>query len=63
LLENFKDIRRQMVELVASLTDEDLKKEGRHPFLGPTTLTEMIKMVYRHNQIHFRDMRKIIIES
>ena len=63
LIENFKEVRAQMVELVVSLKDEDLKREGRHPFLGPTTLTEMIKMVYRHNQIHFRDMRKRAEES
>ena len=63
LLENFKAVRAQMVELVASLTDEDLKREGRHPFLGQTTLNEMIKMVYRHNQIHSRDMRKHSTES
>ncbi len=63
LLESFKIIRAQMVELVSSLSDDDLKKEGRHPFLGPATLSEMIKLVYRHNQIHFRDIRKVFEES
>ena len=63
LLENFKLIRAQMIELVSSLDENDLKKEGRHPFLGPATLLEMIKLVYRHNQIHFRDIRKVFEES
>ncbi|HEY3310493.1 MAG TPA: DinB family protein [Anaerolineales bacterium] len=62
LLEQFRTIRGQMVELVNSFEQEDLAKQGRHPYLGVTSLTEMIKMVYRHNQIHFRDMRKIIGE-
>lgn len=47
-----------MTALVASFTEEDLQKQGRHPFLGLTTLAEMVKMVYRHNQIHLRDLRK-----
>lgn len=60
LLEQFRDVRSQMIELVSTFSDADLEKQGRHPFLGQTTLAEMIKMVYRHNQIHFRDLRKII---
>ncbi|MDW8276918.1 MAG: maleylpyruvate isomerase N-terminal domain-containing protein [Anaerolineales bacterium] len=58
LLVQFRAARAQMVALVASLTPEDLQKQGRHPFLGVTTLAEMVKMVYRHNQIHLRDLRK-----
>ncbi len=57
LLEQFKSVRGQMIAFVASLSEKDLVKQGRHPFLGETTLTEMIKMVYRHNQIHARDLR------
>jgi uncharacterized damage-inducible protein DinB len=59
LLEQFRMVRAQMVALVASMSDADLARQGRHPFLGQTTLAEMIKMVYRHNQIHSRDLRKI----
>ena len=62
LLEQFKVIRAQMTAFVASLAEADLAKQGRHPFLGQTTLAEMIKMVYRHNQIHYRDLRKVIGE-
>jgi uncharacterized damage-inducible protein DinB len=63
LLEQFRAVRAQMVALVASFSAADLQKQGRHPFLGQTTLAEMIKMVYRHNQIHFRDVRKILGEN
>ena len=63
LLEQFRAVRAQMIALVASFSEADLLKQGRHPFLGQTTLTEMIKMVYRHNQIHFRDVRKILGEN
>lgn len=63
LLEQFRAVRAQMIVLVASFSEADLQKQGRHPFLGQTTLAEMIKMVYRHNQIHFRDLRKILGEN
>ena len=60
LVKFFQAGRFEMISLVGSLSIEDLQREGRHPFLGLTTLAEMIKMVYRHNQIHHRDLRKLI---
>ncbi len=60
LLEQFQATRVIMAALVASFSEEDLQKQGRHPFLGLTTLAEMVKMVYRHNQIHLRDLRKLL---
>lgn len=61
LLEQFQLVRAEMVAFVNSLSVVDLDKQGRHPFLGQTSLSEMVKMVYRHNQIHLRDLRKIIV--
>ena len=60
LLEQFKSVRVQLVAWVNGLTEEDLSIEGRHPFLGLVPLADMIKMVYRHNQIHLRDIRKVL---
>jgi uncharacterized damage-inducible protein DinB len=62
LLDQFKTIRAEMIDFVSALDESDLSKQGRHPFLGQATLAEMIKMVYRHNQIHYRDLRKVIEE-
>ena len=59
LLEAFVEVRAKMADWVERLDKTDLQIEGRHPFLDETTLEEMIKLVYRHNQIHYRDMRKI----
>ena len=58
LLAQFQDVRARMATWVETLSAEDLQKEGRHPFLEETTVEDMIKLVYRHNQIHYRDMRK-----
>jgi hypothetical protein len=60
LLAQYKDIRSRMVEWVNQLQEEDLKKSGRHPFIGWTNLGEMIKMVYVHNLIHYRDVKRVI---
>ena len=60
LLALFKITRNEMVSFVGKLNDDELKLTGRHPFLGPTSLADMIKMVYRHNQIHYRELRKLV---
>ncbi|NWG35972.1 MAG: DinB family protein [Chloroflexi bacterium] len=60
LLEQFKAVRADSIAWTLSLDEADLDKQGRHPFLGMTTLREMIKMLYLHNQIHYRDMKKAL---
>lgn len=60
LLEQYKTVRADSVAWTLSLSEADLEKQGRHPFLGMTTVREMIKMLYLHNQIHYRDMKKVL---
>jgi hypothetical protein len=60
LLAQFAKVRADTVEWVAGLSQDDLVIEGRHPFLGQVQLVEMLKMIYLHNQIHFRDFRKLV---
>ena len=60
LLEQYKSVRADSVTWVRGLQESDLEITGRHPFLGPTTIREMIKMLYLHNQLHYRDMKKAL---
>jgi uncharacterized damage-inducible protein DinB len=60
LLEQYKAIRADAVAWTLSLSESDLEKQGRHPFLGMTTIREMIKMLYIHNLTHYRDMKKVL---
>ncbi len=60
LLEQYKEVRGNSVNWVSRLKDDELEIKGRHPFLGETTLREMIKMLYLHNQIHYRDLKKVL---
>jgi len=59
----FHDVRADMIALVTVMDESDLLKPGRHPFLGETTIGEMIKMVYRHNQIHHRDILELMADQ
>ncbi len=60
LLEQYKFVRANSIAWVSGLQDSELEIEGRHPFLLETTLREMIKMLYIHNQMHYRDLRKVL---
>lgn len=60
LLEQYKAIRAESVAWTSGLSEDDLQKRGRHPFLGITTIREMIKMLYIHNLDHYRDMKKAL---
>lgn len=60
LMKMFAELREETASVVAGLNEEDLQRRGRHPFLGVVPLVDIIKMIYRHHQIHLRDVRKII---
>ena len=60
LLEQYQAVRADTIAWTLSLSELDLEKQGRHPFLGMTSLREMIKMLYIHNQVHHRDMKKVL---
>jgi uncharacterized protein (TIGR03083 family) len=60
LLEAYRSTRDAMIALVQGLSAEELDQRGRHPYLGVTTLREMVKLVYLHSQIHYRDVRRAL---
>ena len=60
LLEQYKEVRADSVAWTLSLEPADLEKQGKHPFLGMTSIREMIKMLYIHNMTHYRDMKKVL---
>jgi len=60
LLEQYKEVRADSIAWTLSLTESDLEIQGRHPFIGMTSIREMIKMLYLHNQMHYRDMKKVL---
>ncbi|MFN2237268.1 MAG: DinB family protein [Anaerolineales bacterium] len=60
ILQRFLERREETIQFLLELNDSDLAIEGRHPWLGVVPIEEMIKLLYRHNQIHQRDIRKVL---
>jgi len=60
LLESFTRERAGLVKLVSALDSSDLERRGNDPYLGETSLGDMIKLTYRHPQIHLREVRRSI---
>lgn len=60
LAAKFGELRSANALFVASLSAQDLQRQGRHPWLGVVALEEMVKLLYRHNAIHERDIRRVL---
>ena len=60
LLNTFIARRARTVELIKSLSEDDLNTRGNHPFLGNSEIIEMLKLMYLHVQLHIRDVKKVI---
>jgi hypothetical protein len=60
LLAEFGSRREMMADFVSKLSENDLDLLGRHPFLGETTLGEMLRLFYLHVNLHIRDIRAVL---
>jgi hypothetical protein len=60
LIAEFHKARQENVALVRSMSDEDLIKEGRHPYLGMAPLDKIIRLIYRHTMLHLRDIKRLL---
>lgn len=60
LLAEFASARADTLTLLETLAETDLDRRGRHPFLGETTLDDILKLLYRHTMLHGRDLRKVL---
>lgn len=60
LIAEFRALRARTIEVVATLTDAQLDHIGRHPALGRQELEKTIKVIYAHNGMHERDIRRTL---
>lgn len=60
LFERFSYSRNRTAEFVRGLSDAQLALIGRHPAMGICTLEDMLKMIYLHNTMHVKDVKKAI---
>ncbi len=60
LLDALRAARQDTIDLVATITDADFARRGRHPFFGMMVIEDMFKLIYRHNMLHARDIRRVL---
>jgi hypothetical protein len=59
LLADLLAVREATLALVASLSDEDLARRGRHPALGDdATLADFIRVITVHARMHLRELAR-----
>ena len=60
LLADFRSTRQATIDFVAAVRDDQFTLQGRHPFFGMRTIEDLFKLIYRHNMMHARDIRKVL---
>jgi hypothetical protein len=59
LLQRFMHERRKTANFAGGLSAGQLALRGRHPALGDSSIEEMLKMIYLHNNMHVREIKKV----
>ena len=60
LIASFSRARQETMELTVSMTELDLRRTSIHPWFGEKELSWFLKLLYRHNQMHLQDVRKVL---
>jgi uncharacterized protein (TIGR03083 family) len=60
LLAEFRSTRQTTIDFVATVRADQFVLQGRHPFFGMMTIEDLFKLIYRHNMLHARDIRKAL---
>ncbi len=60
LIARFREVRARTVAKIASMSDEDLDREGWHPFHGAGRLERFLRWAYEHAQLHVDDVRRAL---
>ena len=60
LIDDLRAVRQEAIDLVGQVAEEDFARTGRHPFFGMMSIEDMFKLIYRHNMMHLRDVRRAL---
>jgi hypothetical protein len=60
LIEDFRSVRQDSIELVTLVRPDQFAWQGRHPFFGLIAMEDFFKLIYRHNMLHVRDIRHVL---
>lgn len=59
-LAEFESLRRRTLQLLRSLSDRDWERTGVHPYLGPVTITQVVREMSEHDLSHLWQARRIV---
>ncbi len=60
LIAQFETARANTLVFITGMADTDLDRVGRHPWFGVVPVENMCKLIYRHNMLHERDVRRAL---
>jgi hypothetical protein len=60
LIRAYRQTRQRTMEMLDDIGSSDLRLRGYHPWFGDSQLEDMLKLIYRHNIIHLRDIRRAL---
>jgi hypothetical protein len=60
LIDRLRDSRAASISIVAAFADDDLDRRGNHPLLGQMALEDFVKLIYRHDKMHMRDVQRAL---
>jgi hypothetical protein len=60
LIDRLREFRAASIALVAAFSDDDLDRRGNHPVLGEMRLEDFVKLIYRHDKMHMRDVQRAL---
>lgn len=63
LIDLFRKVRQETIDIVAEMSESDLDRKGRHAFHGLGTLERFIRWAYEHNQIHEDEIREALSKN
>lgn len=56
LLQELASARRDTIAAIEGLTDEELKRRGKHLLFGEMSVLQMLRSLYRHDRMHMDQM-------
>jgi hypothetical protein len=60
LIEEFKQVRIDTINLTDTLDEADLTRIANHPWFEEKEISWYLKLLYRHNTMHRMDIRKVL---
>jgi DinB superfamily len=57
LIDKLRDSRAASIAMVAAFSEDDLDRRGNHALLGQMALEDFVKLIYRHDRMHMRDVQ------